>query len=461
MSNAEGGPVLTRDEVDLLVVQASELVTCRTGPKGAVGGDLEDLEVIWDGAVAVDGGRIVEVGTSAEMSRRYQAREVLDAEGRVVSPGLVDPHSHLVHGGSRHEEYQGMVTGRAGGKPGGGIHYTVSITRRTGSGKLRSGALRDLEIMLCHGTTTLEAKSGYGLDRETELRLLTVLAGLRHPVEVVPTYLAAHVAPLEEELSRAGYVGLVMEVLEEARHFAEYCDVFCDPVGFSQEECLRIATRAKELGLGLRVHADQTGWAGGAELAARLGATSADHLDHVSEEGIRALAQSGTVGVLLPGANFHLMELTPGLEGGHSVPPPKAFLLERVQRMIEAGVRLALSTDYNPGSSPTPSMQMVMQLAARLYRLSYAAIWHMSTINAAHALGRGGDRGSLEPGKRADILIWTVPEHGLAINRFGVNQVSMVLKNGRVVVRDGRPEHGSVPLDAPSGTLGGGTPTDG
>jgi imidazolonepropionase len=426
--------------IDLLIAHASEVVTCRTDPEGAAGDALERLEIVRDGAVAVDEGRIVEVGPARVVARRHRARRVVRADGRLVSPGFVDAHSHLVFGGSRHVEYESLVTGEAapGRRLEGGIRYTVSRTRAASTAALRAQALADLDAMLCHGTTTVEAKTGYGLDRESELRLLRVIHELRHPVEVVPTYLGAHVLPEEYAGRREAYVQLVIETLPEARRRAEYCDVCCDPIGFTVAECERIGEAAAKLGLRLKVHADQTGPIQGAELAARLGAASADHLDYVSAAGIRALARSGTVGVLLPGATFHMMEMTPKVNGRRLVPAAKPFWPLLVRRMVRGGMRLALSADYNPGTSPTPSMQTVMQLAARLYRLSYAEIWHMATINGAHALDRGGDRGSIEAGKRADLLIWRVPEHGMVINRFGVNLVDSVIKDGKVVVK-GKP----------------------
>lgn len=429
--------------IDLLVTNAGELVTCRAGPDGAVGAGLDRLEVIPNGGVAIDGGRIVEVGPAEELAARHDARLVLDAGGMLVSPGLVDPHSHLLFGGSRHHEYETLVTGQPdpGKKLGGGIRYTVSMTRQASEEQLRAQALADLDVMLSHGTTTLEAKSGYGLERETELRVLRVMRDLRHPIEVVPTFLGAHVVPDEYRDRRDAYVDRVVEWLPDVQPYAEYCDVFCDPVGFTLAESERILTAAAALGFRLRLHVDQTGPIGGAELAARLGASSADHLDYVSEAGIAALAESGTVGVLLPGVTLHMLEMTPKVEDGQLVPAAKPFMPQVVRRLVKGGVRLALSTDYNPGSSPTRSMQMVMQLAARLYRLSYAQIWHMSTLNAAHALDRGEDRGSLEPGKRADLLIWRVPEHGMVVNRFGTNLVATVVKDGRVVVEDGRPTY--------------------
>jgi imidazolonepropionase len=424
--------------IDLLIANATEVVTSRTDPRGAVGAALRELDVIADGAVAIDKGRIVEVGPARALRRRHRARRTLDARGRLVTPGLVDCHSHLVFAGSRHVEYEQLVTGEAapGKRLEGGIRYTVARTRAASAGALAAQARRDLDLMLAHGTTTVEVKTGYGLDRDTELRMLRVIHGLRtHRVDVVPTYLGAHVLPAEYADRRDAYVQLVIDTLPAARRWAEYCDVWCDTIAFTAEETERIARAARALGYRLRLHADQVGDAGGAALAARLGASSADHLDNVSAAGIDALAQSGVVGVLLPGVTSHMMEMTPKLEGGKLVPAAKAFWPELARRMIERGMRLALSADYNPGTSPTPSMQSVMQLAARLYRLGYAEIWHMATINAAHALDRGADRGSLEAGKRADLVVWRVPEHGMVINRFGVNLVDVVVKDGRVAWR--------------------------
>ncbi len=425
--------------IDLLVTHAGELLTCRTDARGATGDALNRLDVIRDGAVAIDRGRVVGVGAARSLNRKYRVRRVIDADGRLVSPGLIDPHSHLVFAGSRHQEYESLISGKAapGRRLAGGIRYTVGMTRRATAVALEAQARDALDVMLMHGTTTVEGKSGYGLDRTTELRLLGVLHSLRHPVDVVTTYLGAHVLPDEYRDRRDAYVHLVISMLPRAGRYAEYCDVCCDPVGFTVEECLRMGQAALALGFRLRVHADQTGPAGGAELAARLGATSADHLDYISRRGIRAMAWRGTVGVLLPGVTYHMMEMTPRVENGRLKPAAKPFMPLVVRRMIEGGMRLALSADYNPGTSPTQSMQTVMQLAARLYRLSYAEIWLMCTINAAHALDRGDDRGSLEPGKRADLAIWRVAEHGMVINRFGVNLVDTVVKDGRVVVERG------------------------
>jgi imidazolonepropionase len=208
--------------------------------------------------------------------------------------------------------------------------------------------------------------------------------------------------------------------------------VFCDPVGFSVGETRAIAVAAQAIGFKIRLHADQTGDIGAAALAADLGAASADHLDCVSDRGIEALAQSDIVGVVLPTVALHMLEILPGLKDGRAVPPPKAELVERVHAMIRGGVPLALSTDYNPGSSPCLSMQLVMQLAVRLFRLSYAQVWNMATTNAAHSLDLGGDRGNIAPGMRADIVVWDVPTHGLVLNRFGSTHTAHVVKDGKV-----------------------------
>jgi imidazolonepropionase len=268
--------------------------------------------------------------------------------------------------------------------------------------------------------------------------MLRLMGEIDHPVDLIKTYLGAHVLPSEFADRRAAYIDLVVDMLPEAAPLAEYCDVCCDPIGFTFGECLRIGRAARELGMGIRVHADQTGDARGAFLAAELEAASADHLDYTTDEGFTAMARAGTVGILFPGVTLHMCEMTPRLDGNVLVPAEKPFMPQVARRAVASGCTIALSTDYNPGSCPAPSMQMVMQLAARLFRLSYAQIWNMCTINAAASLGRGSDRGSLEPGKRADIIIWNVPEHGLVINRFGVNLVDTVLVAGKVVVSNGR-----------------------
>lgn len=430
------------ETVDLLILNAGELLTAKSSDGGAIGTALSELELVHDGAVAVNDGKVLAVGATNELRRRFTAPSVLDAEGALVSPALVDPHTHLVYGGSRHREYEFRITGRRPPRDlRSGINYTVARTREASDDDLVEQARADLDVMLAHGTTLIEAKSGYGLDRDTELRILRVLRDIDHPVDIVATYLGAHVLPEEFAGRREAYVDFVIATLSQARAYAEYCDVCCDPIGFTPAECSRIADAARRLGFRLKVHADQTGPAGGAELAAALGATSADHLDFISPEGLRAMVDAGTIGILLPGVTHHLMEMIPQVRDGELVPAEKPFLPLLVRRMVDAGMRLALSTDYNPGTSPTLSMQAAMQLAARLYRLSYAEVWHMSTINAAHAVDRGQTRGSLEVGKRADAVIWRVAEHGMVIDRFGTNLVDTVVSGGKIVVEEGVLQH--------------------
>ncbi len=426
-------------KVDLVIEHAGELIPC-TGPAtGITGNELSRLVVIEDGAIAVDEGSILAVGTSREIGAQFNGCQTIDANGCLVSPGLVDAHSHLVYAGSRHDEWEYQVTGSK--RPGslqGGIHRSVRWTHDASDSALQSQALNDLDLMLSHGTTTLEAKTGYGLARKDELRLLNLTSRLRHPIDIAPTFLGMHVPPAERLHDTDTYVDEMVEMLADIADETEYCDVCCDPIGFTPEQCHKVGRAALDLGLGVRVHADQTGDAKGALLAARLGAASADHLDYTSDEGFAALADAGTVAVFLPGVAHHMLELSPGLKEGDVVAPEKLFMPLVVRRAIDSGCVVALSADYNPGSCPCPSMQVVMQLAARLFRLSYAQIWNMCTINAAASLGRGRITGSLEPGKRADIILWTEPSHGEVINRFGYNMTDKVFASGRLVVTDGR-----------------------
>jgi imidazolonepropionase len=429
---------MTTHNADLLVIHAAELLTCRGNGDGIRGENLRQLDVIADGALAIRGERIVAAGPTSEIVRAHSAQRTLDASGRLVTPGLIDSHSHLVFGGTRHRDYEAKLTQKSlPDQLEGGIRYTVRRTRETPDEQLIERATADLDLMLAHGTTTLEAKTGYGLSCEQELRLLRLTAGLRHPLEVVPTFLGLHVLPENCVGRREAWIEAVIDALPQAARLARYCDVACDPACFTYEECMRVGAAASALGMKMRVHADQTGNANGALLAARLEASAADHLDYASTEGLKALANSGTVATLLPGVTLHLCEMTPSVREQALVPAEKAFMPLLARRAIDAGAIVGLATDYNPGSCPTRSMQMVMQLAARLFRLVYGEIWHMSTLNAACALDLAHDRGSLEPGKRADVLVWSVPEHGMAIDQFGVNLVDTVIVAGRIVVERG------------------------
>lgn len=454
--------------VDLIIHSASELVTvCKRcdGPKRR--GGMDWLGILENGALAIEideggCGIIVAVAPTDHILKYYECppEKMISAAGKIVLPGLVDPHTHLVFAGSRHEEYVEKIRGKsyveihqnqspkipprlpklrlgAGGQyflpftKGGntaGILYTVEITRRASKEELIKKALKDLDIMMSHGTTTIEAKSGYGLDRENEIKILEVIQELSriHPMTIIPTFLGAHTVPTEYKNDRREYVRLVISMLSEIkeRRLADFCDVFCDPLGFSLAETTAILYAAKESGMKLKAHAEQTKPFGGSALAAALGAVSADHLDFADSLQINEMAKAGVIGVLLPGVTHHLMEARK-LEKTKKQDFPTL-----VKEMIEAGLPIALATDYNPGSSPTQSMQAIMELAARLYRMTPAQIINAATINAAYAIGRGKEVGSLEQGKWADIVIFDCPAHEMLIDGFGVNKVWAVIKKG-------------------------------
>lgn len=408
------------------IVHAGELLTAHSAePKH--GAELSDLGIIKDGAVVYKGDTIVAVGTTSQILSDHAPERTIDAAGQVVMPGFVDPHAHLVYMGSRHEEYECKIAGKSYSDlhKVGGIRYTVGMTRAASEDELYEKALRDLDIMLLHGTTTVEAKSGYGLDRENELKLLRVAKRLNeaHPIEVISTFLGAHTVPDEYKENKSGYVEAVKKMLTEAAPLAEFCDVWCDALGFSVDECRSILHDAGKLGLKPKLHAEQTAWSGGGELAAEVGAVSADHLDFLSPEAITQMRDSKVIGVLLPGVTYHLMEFS------KKIP---------VREMIEGGVRIALATDYNPGSCRTQSMQTILEMACRLYKLTYAQAINAATLNAAYAVDRGNVIGSLAPGKRADIVMFNCAEHGVLINNFGINKVDTVIKSGQTVVENGR-----------------------
>ncbi len=417
-------------KADSLIVNTGEVVTCAGfSDAPARGADQSALGILDDGAVAMANGCILEVGPESDLRERYDvaAARIIDADGGVVLPGFVDAHTHLVFGGDRAAEWEA----RMGGKPyldilrdGGGILSTVRATREASFDELLERARVWARRCLEHGTTTLETKSGYCLDREGELKLLEVAAALRaeQAPAIVSTYLGAHVVPEEYRDRRGEYVDLVENLLSEIRDrkLAEFVDVFCETEAFSVDETERILKRGRELGFGLKLHAEQFTASGAAALGASLGAISIDHLEHISSEGITVLAAAqrpGSVAVLLPAVPFHL--------GMSDAAPARALL--------DAGVPIALATDFNPGSSFTPSIPMVIALAARSLGLTAAESIMATTINAAHALSLGSTLGSLEPGKRADVIICDIPDHRWLAYTFGWNPVSAVFIAGEQV----------------------------
>ncbi len=410
--------------VDLIIENASELATPEGGNgKPLSGKQMRALKVIKDAAVAVNEGRIAAVGKTSAIHSGFKSSETIDAKGKTVVPGFVDPHTHLVFAGSREDEFEMRIKGldyMEIHRRGGGILKTVRETRRASETELIQNCKKTLDIMLRHGTTTVEAKSGYGLTAEDELKCLQAIrkANQIHPVDVVPTFLGAHAIPPEFEGRADAYVQLVVETMIPgvARHkLAEFCDVFAEKGVFTIEQSRRILNEGIKRGLKPKLHADELTTLGGAELSAEVGALSAEHLLFTSDEGMRMMAKHGVVAVLLPAASFSLML------GKYA----------EARQMIEMGVPVALGTDFNPGCW-VESQQLVIALACRHLKMTPAEALTASTINAAHAVLRAHEVGSLEKGKKADILILDVPNHNYLGYRFGTNLASIVIKEGKL-----------------------------
>ncbi len=410
--------------VDLLVRGAGELLTLDHGRPGPVTGEaMRDLRIVPGGAVAVRDGRIRAVGPTAELEARFEARETVDAAGRVVMPGFVDPHTHLVFPATRQGEFEMRCLGKSYeeiARAGGGIRNSARRMREARREDLLDRARRLRRSALRHGTTTLEAKSGYGLATEPEILSLEVIAALDDRGDVVPTFLGAHEVPDEYRDDREGYVRLVVEEMipaVAARGLARFCDVFCEEGVFSVEQSRRILRAGREAGLAPKLHADELHPLGGAELAAELGAASADHLVRISDAGIAALAATGVPAVLLPGTSFFLgmKDFAPG------------------RRLIDEGVVVALATDLNPGSSMTENMQFILTAACLAYGMTPAEAITAATLNAARAVRLDDEVGSLVPGKRADLLVLDVDDHRLLAYHHGVNHVARVIHHGEIV----------------------------
>ena len=415
-----------RESADILIVNAEELLTlANSHGNPRVGKEMRELGIVRDGAVAIKEGRIVAAGKTRDVTHTFRAGYVISAQGKIVLPGFVDPHTHLVFAGSREDEFQLRVEGASYMEilgSGGGILKTVKETRRARVEKLVELGLEKLDAMLTHGTTTVEAKSGYGLDTADELKILQATKRLNqlHSVNVVATLMGANAVPPEYRGNTSEYVDLIIgEMIPKVaeKGLAEFCDVFCERGVFNLEQTKRILMKGKNHGLKPKVHADEMSTLGGAEIAADVGAVSAEHLLFSSVEGIRALIEKGVIAVLLPAAAFSLMM------GKYA----------DARLMIDSGVPVALGTGFDAGCW-VENQQLVIAMACHLMRMTPAEAITAATLNAAHAVNRANEVGSLEVGKRADVLVLNAPDHRFLGYRFGVNLVDKVIKNGRLVV---------------------------
>jgi imidazolonepropionase len=408
----------------LAVLHASQLVTLAGLKRPRSGTELSALGIIRDGGMLIRDEKIERVGPSDEIEKNVGNAEIVDARGRVVMPGFVDAHTHLVFAGNRLDDFERRARGETYeqiAKAGGGIWSTVEKTRVASETDLLAEAKKHANWFLRCGTTTAEAKSGYALTVEGELKILRVLRQLKEevPLEIVPTFLGAHAVP--RELSPDAYLDIVVaEMLPRmaAEKLAEFCDVFCERGYFNIDQSRRILSAAKKRGLSLRGHVDQLTNSGGAKLMAEIGATTADHLEQTDEEGIAALKKANVQPVLVPGSVYAL---------GSSRYP-------RAREMIEAGLAIVLATDFNPGSSPTPSMPMVLSLACTQMKMSPAEAVTASTVNAAYSLNRGDKVGSLEPGKLANFVIFDCEDYRELAYWFGLPQTHAVFVRGDCVL---------------------------
>jgi imidazolonepropionase len=415
-----------RESADILIVNAEELLTlAEDGQKPRTGKQMRELGIIRDGAVAIRDGKIAATGKTQEVTKAFRAEYVINANGKLVLPGFVDPHTHLVFAGSLEDEFQMRVEGVSRMEllsAGGGILKIAKETRRARTEKLVTLGLERLDSMLAHGTTTVEAKSGYGLNTANEVKILEAARRLNrlHCVNLVATFMGAHAVPPECKGNPEEYVtSLTEETIPQVaeKGLSEFCDVFCERSIFSLEQAKRVLVKGKAHGLKPKIHADTMSMLGGAEIAADVGAVSAEHLLFSSAGGIKAMADKNVIAVLLPAAAFNLMM------GRYA----------DARLMIKCGVPVALGTGFS-ADCQMENQQLVIAMACHLMHMTPAEAITAATINAAHAVDRAGEVGSLEVGKRADVAVLNAPNHKFLGYHFGVNLVDKVIKNGRLVV---------------------------
>lgn len=417
----------------ILIKNANEVITLKNNVRGPrTKEQMQEIAIVENGSVLIEEDRIVAVGALEQLEVDFpelvKKATTIDASGKVVMPGLVDCHTHLVHGGTREEEFNMRLNGSTYMEimnAGGGIHATTKRTRETSFDDLYEKTRKHLDIFLKHGVTTVEAKSGYGLDWETEKKQLEVAKKLQatHDMDVISTFMGAHAVPRDYKGREDEFVDvLIHEMLPKVAELelAEFNDVFCEKGVFTPEQSERILEVGKDLGLTPKIHADEIEPYKGAELAAEVGAISAEHLLVASDEGIQKMAEAGTIAVLLPGTAFFLRA-------------PFA----RGRLMIDEGVPVAISTDFNPGSSPTMSLPFIMNLACMHMGMTLEEVLTATTINAAYAVNRGEQIGSLEVDKKADVIILDVANYKQLQYFYGMNHTNTVIKNGQVVVQNG------------------------
>jgi len=404
------------ETVDILIKNANELITLKGPNRPRIKNEMSNLSIIKNGSVAIKNGSIYDIGKNL----KYKAKKTYNCKNKVVMPGFVDPHTHLIFAGSREFELAWKLQGLSYMdilKKGGGIVYTVNATRKATDSKLINQTLSRLDNMLSNGTTTCEAKSGYGLDTKTELKILKLTKKLndKHPIDIVPTFLGAHAVPKNKKTN--DYVDIVInDMIPKIKNLAVFCDVFCEKGVFTPNQSKKILEAGKKHGLIPKIHADEIVDTGGAALAAGVGAISADHLLMSNDLGLKMMAKKGVIGVMLPGTTFSLMMKN----------------YANARKMIDMGIPIALATDLNPNCW-IENMQLIIQLACLNMKISPEEAICASTFNAACSIGLNNFIGSLEKGKQADIIILNIPNYKFLSYHYGVNLVETVIKKGEKV----------------------------